>query len=126
MRESVATMTTCDVMVTPDSSLFHVAQALGIPVVGLFGSFPGRSTRHRPIQGSYHSGTRIVRSLLLPRQSADPVPRGRPCSIAKFCTVLAAIPPAQILKGVQMHLGIDPDASNGDLLPIRLSAMLSD
>lgn len=125
MRESVATMTTCDVMVTPDSSLFHVAQALGIPVVGLFGSFRADLRVTDPSKALIIQAQGSCAPCFFHANQQTQFPEGRPCSIAKFCTVLAAIPPAQILKGVQMHLGIDPDASNGGLAadPVKRNAV---
>lgn len=38
--ESCALVASCDVMVAPDSALCHVAGALGVPTVALYGSFP--------------------------------------------------------------------------------------
>lgn len=99
MRQSVAIMSTCDVMVTPDSALFHIAQAIGVPSVGLFGPFPGhlRATTGPSIvlnaEGEcapcfYHATV----------ETAFPV--NKPCSIAKFCTVLASIAPVTIAEAV--------------------------
>lgn len=41
-RQSCALVDTCDAFIAPDSSLCHVAGALGIPTVGLYGPFPAR------------------------------------------------------------------------------------
>lgn len=38
-RQSCAVLATCDAVLAPDSSLLHVAGALGIPALGLFGPF---------------------------------------------------------------------------------------
>ncbi len=38
-RQSCAILATCDAVLAPDSSLLHVAGALGIPALGLFGPF---------------------------------------------------------------------------------------
>jgi len=42
-RESCAVLAGCDAMVTPDSSLCHVAGALGIPTVATYGPFLGQT-----------------------------------------------------------------------------------
>ncbi len=39
-RESCAALTTCDALISPDSSMTHVAAALDVPCVALYGSFP--------------------------------------------------------------------------------------
>lgn len=40
IREAAAVLSVCDVAVSPDTGLFHLAQAVGTPVVGYFGAFP--------------------------------------------------------------------------------------
>jgi ADP-heptose:LPS heptosyltransferase len=105
MRESVAVLQTCDVALTPDSSLFHVAQALSIPTVAIFGSFPSAlrvtnpdfCTVLEPKGGCspcfFHSSQNIV------------FPPNRPCTHAKFCTVIASITPEQVIDSVVELLG---------------------
>lgn len=39
-RHSVAAMNTADVLIGPDSCMVHIAGALGLPAVALYGSFP--------------------------------------------------------------------------------------
>lgn len=39
-RQSAAVVNTCDVVIAPDSALLHVAGALGVPAVGMYGPFP--------------------------------------------------------------------------------------
>jgi ADP-heptose:LPS heptosyltransferase len=46
LRESFALASGCDVLVTPDSAFFHLAGALDLPCVGLFGPTDGRVRGH--------------------------------------------------------------------------------
>ncbi len=41
-RQSAAVLKTCDVMITPDSALCHIAGALDVPTIALFGPFPSQ------------------------------------------------------------------------------------
>lgn len=54
LRRCFALASGCDVLVTPDSSFFHVAGALDLPCVGLFGPTDGR------VRGRDYSRTRIL------------------------------------------------------------------
>lgn len=38
--QSAAAVQTCDLLIAPDSALFHVGGALGVPTIGVFGPFP--------------------------------------------------------------------------------------
>ena len=50
MVELVAAVSACDVMLTGDSGLFHVAAAMCVPTVGVFGSTNGAViARHYPL-----------------------------------------------------------------------------
>lgn len=46
LRDSIAVIEQCDVIVTPDTGLFHVASALNKPVVPYFGAFPLVDRQH--------------------------------------------------------------------------------
>src|SRR4029079_18764112 len=46
IREAFALAGGCDVLVTPDSAFFHLAGALDLPCVGLFGPTDGRVRGH--------------------------------------------------------------------------------
>lgn len=49
IMDSAVQMTTCDLFIAPDSGLLHVAGALGIPSVGLYGPFPAElRTKYTP------------------------------------------------------------------------------
>lgn len=90
---------TCDFIIGPDSSLIHFAGALGIPGIGIYGSF---TAKHRLIEGGsiqamqtnaecplapcHHHGRR---SLVFPQDG--------PCNKAKLCAPLATISPEMVL-----------------------------
>lgn len=101
-RESAAFLITCDAFVGPDSGFLHVAGALNIPAVGLFGAFPWKlRTQYYPsvfaIQGKgecspcYHS----------PNSLQPPFPRGMPCAKTGKCEVLREITPERIKAKVE-------------------------
>ncbi len=49
IRQSAALIGTADVFIGPDSALLHVAGAMGVPAVGLYGPFPWKlRTAHAP------------------------------------------------------------------------------
>lgn len=102
-RESCAAMTTCDVILAPDSALAHVAQALEIPCVVLFGSFPSRLRV---------TGNPVITTALDAKSECGPCfhhcginqmskwPRSGPCNIAGFCTTLASISPEKVVSAI--------------------------
>lgn len=100
MRQSVAIMSTCDVMITPDSALFHIAQAIGVPSVALFGPFPAhlRSTTGPSIILQAEAD---CAPCFFHASTETHFPHNKPCSLAKFCTVMASIMPEAIVEAVE-------------------------
>lgn len=107
-RQSCALVATCDAFIAPDSSLAHIAQALHIPLVALFASFPSnlRLTGIRAITVAidaksecgpcfHHSGS----------TDGGKWPIEGPCRQAKFCTSLASISSPRIVDAVVNLLG---------------------
>lgn len=100
-RQSCAVLATCDVVLAPDSALAHVAQALGIPCVLLFGSFPA---------GLRVTGNPAITTVLDAKSECGPCfhhfasrqkwPVGAPCGMAGFCTTLASIAPEKVAAAV--------------------------
>lgn len=103
-RQSAAVMSTCDVMLVPDSGLLHVAQALGIPTVALFASFDASL---RVIPGA---PVKVLQAKAdcapchWHESAGAPFPAGGPCNVAGFCTVLASIAPARVVAAVEFSL----------------------
>lgn len=100
VRESAEIAATCDVILAPDSFFVHLAAALGLPCVALYGPFPANLyTAHypkcRPIQGfgacspCFHH----------PRGTHYP-PDG-PCWKSGRCDVLAKIKPQAVARKVE-------------------------
>lgn len=96
-RDSAAFLLTCDIFVGPDSGFLHVAGAMDVPAIGLFGAFPWklRTANYKSvfaIQGNgpcspcFHSPTRLQ----------SPFPMGQKCSETGKCEVLAEITAARI------------------------------
>jgi ADP-heptose:LPS heptosyltransferase len=100
-RQSCAILSTCDVVLAPDSALLHVAGALGIPAVGLFGPIDPRSRL------AYSPSVRGLKGAMPcagcghhPRHPQE-WPAGMPCSRSGQCDALAAIAPRIIISAVE-------------------------
>jgi ADP-heptose:LPS heptosyltransferase len=110
-RQSCAILATCDAVLAPDSSLLHVAGALGIPAVGLFGPFQSAlrvkyATSVTAIDGHYecapchhHAG------------NGRDWPEGCPGAEKGKCLALANIDPKRIVKAIMKILS-ERDGSN--------------
>ncbi len=100
IRESAAILSHCDACVAPDSAIAHLAGALDIPTVALFGPFHWRErTAYAPsiqaIQGVAPC------SPCHHHARSDVWPMGMPCATAKQCVALAQIDPARIVTKVE-------------------------
>lgn len=100
-RESAAVMITCDVMLTPDSSLVYIAGTLGIPTVALYGPFhwKQRVQRYRSvtaIQGQLHCAP-----CNHSERGGIRFPIDGPCFQTKHCHALATITPSRIVGKIK-------------------------
>lgn len=105
IRESIAMLANCDVLVASDSVMIHAAHALDIPSVGLFGPFDAATYMSGysgiPIQGHkkcspcHHHG----------RGSYFPV--GGPCEKSGYCTALAQRSPEFVALMVERLLNTE-------------------
>lgn len=96
-REMAAFLTTCDAFCGPDSAFLHVAGALNIPAVGLFGVFPWR------LRTAYYSSVFAIQGagecspcFHTPSKLQPAFPRTGPCFKSGRCEVLADIQPERI------------------------------
>lgn len=102
-RQSVAAMSTCDVVLGPDSVMIHIAGAINMPALGLYGAFPWKlrtayAKSVRAIQG--HSGCSIAPCFFHGSRVAKHFPLDGPCSKSKRCEVMASIEPKRILAAL--------------------------
>ena len=102
-RHRAALVETCDCLLAPDSSLLHVAGALGVPAVGLYGPFPWQlRTAYSPTTVTL---TRKEGFSCAPCHfHATPMkqfPDNCPTASKGFCGVLDAITPDSIVAKVE-------------------------
>jgi ADP-heptose:LPS heptosyltransferase len=97
IRESIALATFCDAIIAPDSVMAHVAAALEIPLVALYGPFPAHLRLparediaviegEAPCAPCFHHG-RIL-----------PFVEGQPCDLAGRCAAMDSIGIERILQ----------------------------
>lgn len=102
--QSAGILSTMDLVIAPDSALCHLAGALSLPTIALFGPFHWRTrTAHTPtthaLQGPlpcspcHHHGW-----------PGDPYPAGHECVKKQHCLALAAITPERILAKIKQML----------------------
>lgn len=101
-RQSCAVLGTCDAVVAPDSSLCHVAGALGIPTVALYGPFLSQTRVKyaesvKPINGKAPCAPCFHHDY-----PGIPWPEGCPGRKTGRCEALANIPPA-LVSATVMH-----------------------
>lgn len=99
-RQSAAVLTTCDVVLAPDSALAHLAGALDLPCVALYGPFPWK------LRTAYHPKTMALEG----RGPCAPCfhhvagrnhwPENGPCAKTGRCEVLASINPSRIASKI--------------------------
>lgn len=99
-EQSIALLSTCDALIAPDSSLCHVAAALKIPTVALYGPFPSNLRVSdpciRPLDGHKNCAPCFTHGHKLPE--------GKPCSRLGFCEALANIPVKKIITTLKKIL----------------------
>lgn len=110
-RHRAALVETADCLLAPDSSLLHVAGALGVPAVGLYGVFPWQlRTAYAPTTVAL---TRIEGFPCAPchyhARPGKPFPDNCPTKAKGFCGVMDAIPVERIVKTIE-EIARKPDA----------------
>lgn len=112
-RESAAFLLTCDAFVGPDSGFLHVAGALNIPAVGLFGAFPWKlRTQYYPSVFAIQGKGECSPCFHSPNSLQPPFPRGMPCAKTGKCEVLREITPERIKAKVEQITSLKPLASS--------------
>lgn len=111
-RQSSAVLAGADVFLGSDSALLHVAGALGVPAVGLYGPFPWKlRTAHCPNTVAL-SGVGPCAPCFHHVNSArkNNFPEACPSRGAGVCQVLADIKPERIVARVEAVAGMGGDA----------------
>ncbi len=118
-RQSAAVVNTCDAFVGNDSALLHVAGALDVPGVGLYGPFPWKlRTAHSP---SLHALQGVPVSDACPCQhhvnaaKRNHYPEACPTKAQGICGTLAEIKPDRIVAKVDSIMRRLPPI--GDVVP---------
>jgi ADP-heptose:LPS heptosyltransferase len=105
-RQSCAILVGCQALVAPDSALLHVAAALKVPTVALFGPFPSKLRITSACQHAIDGGG-LCAPCFHHSRGSEIFPEGSPCSREKRCHVLGAIAPARVFAEV-MRLAKEP------------------
>lgn len=96
-RQSCALLATCDALVAPDSALCHVASALEVPTVALYGPFPSHLRLTSACQEAQDAHG-VCAPCFHHSRGLEVFPRNRPCACVKCCHVLGSIPPARLFS----------------------------
>lgn len=100
-RESAAVMTTCDVMLTPDSSMVHIAGTLGIPTVALYGPFHWKQRVKRYKSVHAIQGTAACAPCNHHERGGIRWPIDGPCFQSNYCHALSQIAPSRIISKIK-------------------------
>ena len=103
-RGSCAVLSTCDVVLAPDSSLLHVAGALNIPTLGLYGSFPWKLRTAYAPSVQVLNGHGPCAPCSWSGGVAGLFPPHGPCNQTGRCEVLASITPERIVARIVQML----------------------
>jgi hypothetical protein len=103
-RQSTALLSTCDGFIAPDSGLLHVAGALGVPTVALFGPFGWKErTIYYPSVQALQGHARCAPCHHHKRAGRE-WPEGGPCEQTGYCVALADITPQRIVTKLESML----------------------
>lgn len=104
IRQSVAAMATCDVLVAPDSVMLHVAAAIGMQAIGLYGPIHWSNrisgTTVEGIQGN--TGCKPCYHNIGPNEGNFPA--HCPTAAKGYCGLMESIAPERVVSKVQLLL----------------------
>lgn len=101
MRQSAVVINNSDVVLGNDSAILHLAGALGIPAVGLFGAFPWQlRTAYCPTTHAIQ-GTGACSPCFFHARLNQQLPADGPCQKSGYCDVLATIEPSRIVTKME-------------------------
>jgi ADP-heptose:LPS heptosyltransferase len=92
---------TCACVIAPDSSILHLASALDVPAVGLFGSIPwhlrtGYAEKTFSLQGKCSHGVCFHHE-----RNGQVWPIAGPCQKSGLCDALDSLEPARIVAKLE-------------------------
>jgi ADP-heptose:LPS heptosyltransferase len=99
-RQAAAVLSTCDVVLAPDSSLCHVAGALEIPTVALYGPFAAETRVAYPSTVFPLQGKAECAPCAHHDRPGHPWPAGCPALQTGVCAAMEAIRPETIVERV--------------------------
>lgn len=103
--QSCAVLASCDAVLAPDSALCHVAGALDIPTVALYGPFSWRArTAYAPSVRALSGALACAPCAWHGRGGA--FPPGGPCAKTGRCEALATITPDRIVRELERALEV--------------------
>lgn len=109
-RESCAVLTTCDVIVAPDSGLIHAAGALGLPALSLYGPFDHKMrTSIYPSVRNIQGHARCSPCNYQVRGGHD-WPENCPGQHTNECQAMNDIDAKRVLKGINALLDLTEEA----------------
>lgn len=94
----------CDVFIGPDSAFTHVATALKIPLIALYGPFPSRLRLRASPQTKAFDGQAPCAPCFHHTRGNAKWPIGQPCTTLDRCIALDNIAPTEILRHVNQLL----------------------
>jgi len=124
-RHRAAVIATSDVVLAPDSSLLHVAGALGVPAVGLFGVFPAKlRVAYNPLTVGIN-GTGACAPCFHQNRMGKEFPDNCPSKKQRVCQVLATISVKTIINKLRQiatgpKLELLPDTDETDAKPAEV------
>ena len=102
----------CDAVIAPDSALCHVAGALGLPTVALYGPFPSAlRTDNAPSISAIDGKAPCAPCFWHDRESVWP--QDKLCARTGRCEALAGIAPRQIMKRLKGMMENDERSNRG-------------
>lgn len=105
-RQSCAVINSADVVIGPDSALVHVAGALGVPCVALYGPFPWQlRTAYAPTTEAISGVGECAPCFHHYNPAGGPAahfPAGCPSAATGWCRVLAEIKPERIAARAEL------------------------
>jgi len=104
-EESIAFMKTCDLVLGPDSGAIHFAGAMGLPSLGLYGSFlASLRIPSQPATQAIQAMGACAPCFHHARKHVN-FPTNGPCRLSGQCDVLASITPQQIVAKIAEMIG---------------------